>query len=136
MSAYTGGTSAIDVLRLRRMTAEAGSATYTDGDLVAAIEHYPVADADGYLPAADAWTPTYDLAQAAAEIWDEKAASVAANFAFDADGASFQKQQQHEHYLQQARRYYSRRVAGVWEACAPAHAGAESWIGNVNDPYE
>ena len=118
------------------MTAEAGSATYTDADLIAAIERYPVADDDGYEPADYDWLPTYDLARAATEIWEEKAASVAANFAFDADGASFQKQQQYEQYARQARLYNSRRVPGVWTAETVAGSGGESIVGNWNDPYE
>jgi hypothetical protein len=118
------------------MTAEAGSATYTDADLIAAIERYPVADDDGYEPADTDWLPTYDLARAATEIWEEKAASVAANFAFDADGASFQKQQQYEQYARQARLYNSRRVPGVWTAESVAAGSGESIVGNWNDPYE
>ena len=120
------------------MTAEAGSATYTDADLIAAIERYPVADDDGTEPAATAWVPTYDLARAATEIWEEKAASVAANFAFDADGASFQKQQQHEQYMRQARLYNSRRVSGAWESetIRDARRLAAPQVGNWNDPYE
>jgi hypothetical protein len=137
MLGYTGGTTTQDLARLRRMTAEPTTATYSDGDLVAAITRYPVADFEGYEPGDSAWIDTYDLAQAASDIWSEKAAAVASNFAFDADGASFQKQQQHEHYMAQARRYRALRVAGVWtaETVRPT-ATEQSWVGNVNDPYE
>ena len=41
---------------------------------------------------------------------------MAANFGFDADGATFQKQQQYEHYMNQARLWQGRRTTGVWEA--------------------
>jgi hypothetical protein len=137
MSAYTGGTSALDLLRLRRMTAEAGSATYLDSDLIAAIQRYPLTDADGHDPDSAYWTPVYDLARAASEIWEEKAANVAANFAFDADGASFQKQQQFEQYSKQARLYNSRRTVGVWEAETVASRRlTPPQIANWNDPYE
>ena len=74
MSGYTGGTSAFDVLRLRRMTAITGSQTYTDAMLIESIQRYPVEDADGYAPDDDQWEPTYDIARAACEIWAEKAA--------------------------------------------------------------
>ena len=137
MSGFTGSTGFDDIARLRRMIAEPTSAVYTDGDLAAAIERYPVADAQGYWPLESAWTATYDMAMAASEIWDEKAASVAANFAFDADGASFQKQQQHEHFQAQALKWRARRVPGVWTTeTVRTPATDRSWIGNVNDPYE
>jgi hypothetical protein len=136
MTGYVGGTGFDDIGRLRRMVAELTAATYSDGDLAAAIQRYPVIDAQGYYPPESAWTETFDLALAAAEVWGEKAANVAANFAFDADGASFQKQQQYEHYVAQARQWRSRRVAGAWEAETVRQTSTPSWIGNVNDPYE
>jgi hypothetical protein len=138
MSGYTGGTTTQDIARLRRMTAEPTTATYSDGDLAAAIMRYPVADFEGYEPGDPVWIDSYDLAQAASDIWSEKAANVAANFSFDADGASFQKQQQHEHYMAQARRYRALRVSGVWTALTPLRGSgqAPTWVGNVNDPYE
>jgi hypothetical protein len=145
MSGYTGSGSSFDILRLRRMTAITGSAEYTDAMLQDTIRRYPVDDADGvsppagdgYAPSASGWTATYDMALAAAEIWEEKSAAIASNFAFDADGASFQKQQQYEHYVAQARLWKGRRVAGVWIAeTVRSTSTSQSWIGNVNDPYE
>ena len=136
MSGYTGSDSSFDVIRLRRMTAITGSAEYTDAMLLETIRRYPVDDADGNAPSDSDWTATYDMARAAAEIWQEKSAAIASNFAFDADGASFQKQQQYEHYMAQARLWQGRRCAGVWIAETVRQTSTASWIGNVNDPYE
>ena len=62
---------------------------------------------------------------------------MAANFSFDADGATFQKQQQYEHYLNQARLWQGRRVTGVWEAETIPYGRIHApWVGNWNDPYE
>ena len=50
MSGYAGGTSAADLARLRRMTAEPNTTTYSDVLLTDAIERYPVMDSDGNWP--------------------------------------------------------------------------------------
>ena len=136
MSGYTGGTSATDLDRLRRMVAEPTTATYSDAMLVDAIERYPVPDPDDVWPDEAGWYPTYDLAMAAAEIWSEKATMVAANFDFSADGANFSKSQQYEHFLGQARRWRSLRVPGNYEVMTMPPANAGTVIGNWNDPYE
>jgi len=137
MSGYTGSGSSFDVLRLRRMTAITGSAEYTDAMLLDAIQRYPVDDADGNAPYASGWTETFDLALASSEIWEEKAAALAVNFDFDADGAAFQKSQQYDHYVNQARLWKGRRVAGVWVA-ETVRSGRlmPPQIANWNDPYE
>jgi hypothetical protein len=140
MGGYTGGSGAQDVARLRRMVAEPTIATYADADLVAAIERYPVPDPDDFYPDEEGWYATYDLALAAAEIWAEKAGTVAANFDFQADGASFTKSQQYEHYNAQARKWRSLRVPGNWSVQTVPYgtgfAPTESIVGNWNDPYE
>lgn len=46
----------------------------------------------------------YDLAGAAGELWETKAAALASTFSFSADGASYQRNQQYEHALAQAER--------------------------------
>jgi hypothetical protein len=134
MGAYTGGSGPDDVLRLRRMVAEPTIDTYTDALLVAAIERHPVPDPDDIYPDEEGWYPTYDLALAAAEIWSEKAATVAANFDFEADGGNFSKSQQYEHYAKQERKWRSLRVPGNWTVQTVV-APTESIVGNWNDPY-
>ena len=118
MSGYVGGSNVSDVARLRRMIAEPTTGSppgpYTDADLVAAIERYPVPDPEDVYPDEDGWIPSYDLAMAASEIWSEKAANVAANYDFSAGDESFSKSQQYTHALQQARYWQAKRIAGTW----------------------
>ena len=136
MGGYVGGSGPEDVARLRRMTAEPTTAVYSDAALQAAIERYPVADRDDIYPDEAGWLPSYDLAMAAAEVWAEKATVVAANFDFDADGASYKRSQQYEHYVKQARRWRSLRVPGNWTAVpAEPETDSVSVVGNVNNPY-
>jgi hypothetical protein len=138
MPGYSGGTAAADIARFRRMIAESGTATYTDSMLVTTISSYPLPDAGGNWPyltsgsANTAWTPTYDLAHAAADIWEEKAAPLAGNFDFTADGATFHKRQVYENYVKEARRWRSRRAPGSHTATVyPRLPDDELWIGNL-----
>lgn len=143
MPGYTGGTAAADLARLRRMVAESGTAPYTDALLVLAISRYPLPDAAGEWPlltsgsANSDWTATYDLANTAAEIWEEKAAAISGNFNFTADGATFNKLQVTQTCERQARKWRSRRQPGSYEVAAyPGITVTDVWIGNINDPYE
>ena len=102
--------------RLRRMVAEPNSDNgYTDAVLSETVSRYPVADAAGETPTVadgsvnSVWAPSYDLNAAAAEIWQEKAASLAAAFDFSADGASYQRSQAVTQAQQMASFYRSRR---------------------------
>lgn len=52
-----------------------------------------------------AWVPTWDLNAAAAEGWRWKAAKVANQFQFSADGQSFQRQQVYDHCLTMVQEY-------------------------------
>jgi hypothetical protein len=109
--------------QLRRMIAESTATTYTDAMLATYIETYPVTDARGEYPwvestttpgtleANDDWTATYDLNAAAADLWAEKAASVAAQFDFNADGGSFNRSQKYQFAMAQSRYYRARRAA-------------------------
>lgn len=117
------------------MVAEPTPATYSDDVLVAAIKRYPVPDPEDVYPDEPGWIPSYDLAMAASEIWEEKGAALAANFDFNADGASFSKKQQYDHATGQARKWRSLRVPGNWTAQTVV-APAESIVGNWNNPYQ
>ena len=78
------------IARLRRMTAEPlTSDTYTQGDLQAVIERYPVLDANGTEPDDYGWLGAWDLNRAAADVWDEKASLLATDFDFAADGGDY-----------------------------------------------
>lgn len=138
MPGYVGGTATEDITRLRLWIAESGTATYTDSSLRSIVANYPLPDSAGQWPyltsgsANTSWVATYDLASAAAEIWDNKGAAIADNFAFTADGATFHKEQQVEHYAKQARKWKSRRAVGSHEMVVwPRGRTDLLWIGNL-----
>jgi hypothetical protein len=124
------------IARLRRMTAEPiTSDTYTQGDLQEAIARYPVLDANGTEPDDYGWLGAWDINQAAADVWEEKASLVAVDFDFAADGGDYKRSQVHAQMLAMARRYRSMRLSGALELKAyPKPLGAvrlNSWIGNL-----
>lgn len=116
------GATAAQVAQLRRMTDEPSSSTYTDTALEDLIESYPLMDERGVVPYYydesttppspvynTGWIPTYDLNAAARDIWDEKAAAIAEDFTFSADGGSYNRDEKYQHYKSQSRYYNSRR---------------------------
>lgn len=138
MSGYAGGTAAADIARLRRMVNEPGTATYTDALLVAVLVAYPLPDVAGEWPlltsgsANTSWVGTYDLAAAAADVWEEKATAFVGNFNFTADGATFNKVQVTQNYERQARKWRSRRALGTHTLAAyPAPTVRDLWIANL-----
>ena len=87
----------------------------------------------------DEWIPTYDLNAAAADIWQEKAATWIALYDFSADGGNYSRMQVYEAMQTQARYYRSRRSASVvrlhqWPE-EPA-SDVYTWVANINDPKE
>lgn len=144
MSGYAGGTTSADIARLRRMINESGTTTYSDAALAIIIAYYPVPDVTGQNPllhsgaANTSWTATYDLAAAAAEIWQEKAAALASTaFDFTADGATFNRSQISASAKAEAARWASRRMALPRELRAELGLGTEvqRWIGNLSETY-
>lgn len=123
------------VARLRRLVAEPTTDTYTDIDLSEYISRYPVDDADGYVPTDIGWAGNWDLNLAAADVWEEKAATVAANFDFAADGGDYKRSQAYAQALQQARNFRARRQTGTLTMVAtPKPAGAarlDGYLGNL-----
>jgi len=112
------------VEKLRRMVDEPTTTTYSDDDLEGYIEDYPVIDAIGNDPfdidytttpptisENSYWIPTYDLHAAAAEIWEEKAAAIADEFDFSADGGNYSRKQRYENFMNKARHHLARRSA-------------------------
>lgn len=115
--------SIVEVVKLRRMVAESTSVTYSDDDIEDIIETYPVLDSEGLDPDDDAWTATYDLNAAAAQIWEEKAAALIGLYDFNADGGSFNRSQMYEQAMKMARHYHSRkRVKTITTRPEPAVA--------------
>lgn len=114
--------TAAQIAQLRRMVDESTTDTYADADIQTYIEARPSMDERGEFPyswdtstepptqdANESWIATYDLAAAAADIWAEKAAILAADFDTNADGASLSRSQAYEQAMKQARYWGSRR---------------------------
>lgn len=114
------------VARLRRMVDDPNddAGTYDDDALEGYIEAYPLLDVLGTDPTEvsysttpptiterDEWIPTYDLHAAAADIWEEKAAAIAEEFDFKADGGDYSRSKKYEQYMSKARFHNSRRSA-------------------------
>jgi len=72
---------------------------------------------------------------AAADVWDEKAAAVAMDYDFSADGGQYSRSQAHEQMSAMARRFRARRDASsVPYVANPPRADAvtlREWIGNL-----
>lgn len=117
--------TAEQIARLRRMAGESNPTTYSDSDIAAYIERYPILDALGNDPWVESettpttlianpdWTATYDLNAAAADLWAEKAAGLAARYDFSTQGQSFSRSQGYEMAQKQSRYYRSRRAVGT-----------------------
>lgn len=135
--------TAEQIAQLRRMVNEpTDAAPYTDAVLTGYIERYPTMDVRGEEPYTwqttgglapttvvnTAWIATYDLNRTAADIWEEKAAALAQDYDFNADGGSFQRSQAYEQTMRQARYYRSRRRIGAWPVIAWPPSGASGEI--------
>lgn len=129
------------IYELRRRVAEPTDARgYTNTRLSVYIERYPLVDALGRFPwrsnlgnppeleVNPYWTATYDLNAAAADIWDEKASSLAENY--DRDGAS--RSQAYEHAVKRAKYYRARRSPTLIEQTPYPYPVRESWVGNTD----
>jgi len=136
-------------MKLRRMVNEPDSTTYTDSDIADYIEAYPLMDERGEVPYTwdtstdppsqddnDDWIATFDLHAAAADIWEEKAAIVAVDFDFRADGGNYSRSQVYEAYMKQARYHRSRRTPQTHHGVMYPDPGASedassSWVINM-----
>jgi len=136
--------TAAQITKVRRMTDEAGIATYTDDDIQTYIETYPLIDERGKGPYGwdastdpptpdpnDDWIPTYCLYSAASDVWEEKAAAVADEFDFNADGGQFTRSQKYEQYMGQARWHRSRRAAKTIRLIPQTRSISSEWLGNL-----
>jgi hypothetical protein len=145
--------TAAQIAQLRRMCGLlVGDITYTDTVLGGYIEAYPLLDERGEQPytwdsstepptqdANDSWVATYDLNAAAADVWEERASALAANYDFSADGASFSRSQAYEQYMSRVRYHRSRRSAKTatlvkWPDERDNRYPA--WIGNAPEPRD
>lgn len=147
--------TAAQIARLRRMVNEpSATSSYTDDDLRDYIHQYPCLDEQGEAPytidtsttpphrtANTGWLPTYDLHAAAADIYEEKAAVVAQDFDFSADGGNYSRSQAYEHYMKQARYHRSRRKISTvrlvkWPEEETGSTLRGSWIVNLAEPND
>ena len=121
--------------QLRRMVAEPEQDTYTDALLSAAIARHPLPDNLGYMPDNTAWAGAWCINSAAADVWEEKAAALAGDFDFSADGGDYKRSQAHAQMMGMARAYRSRRSTSALVLRAqprPETApGLTAWIGNL-----
>ena len=149
--------TAAQVAQLRRMVAEPTAATYNDTLLTDIIETYPMMDERGTMPyywtqtggvptqtENTAWYPTYNLNMAAAQVWEEKAATIADRYDFSADGGNYSRSQAYKHASERAKHYRSLRGVTTFrlhkspkESAAGTFSDAV-WIGNLpeSDDYD
>ena len=69
--------------KLKLITAWETEPALTEDEVEDLLESAGIADADGFGPNDEEWTPTYDLNKAAADAWLIKAARAAATFEVD-----------------------------------------------------
>lgn len=84
---------------------------YSDDDVRFFIESYPVPDPAGNAVSDAGWTATYDSAAAASDLWAVKAAALAGNFDFSADGGSYSRSQAHANAMRMQAYYCARKTA-------------------------
>ncbi len=117
---------------LRRMVAEPTQDTYSDLTLQEMIEDYPLLDDDGNDYSETDWEPNYDLHAAAADVWEQKAASFIEDFDFRADGAAYNLGDRQEQMMARVR-YHRARVtpksARLYKW--PEERERLTWIGNL-----
>lgn len=121
--------------RVRGMVAEPSTDTYTDDQVDAFIEAYPLPDADGLAPTADDWTATFDLNGAAADIWQEKAALLTGKFDVGTDGNSISRNQLFQNANRMVKLYRARSVVKTIRHKVDPDISSQDFIaGNVWSP--
>lgn len=92
------------------------------------LDAWRMPDASGRLADDPDWSGAWDLNGAAAQGWREKAAKVAGDFNFSADGSSYSKADVLAHCLEMETKYAS-RSHGVMASLAGRPALPASWDG-------
>lgn len=123
-----------DIARLRRMTNELTTTTYSDELLGFYLAAWPLVDKNGVSQEDDnsAWIEAYDLHAAAADIWEEKAATLSEKHDFQADGASFSSNQMYENAKKQAELHRAEQKAKV--KVMPKSPGVSTYYPNYTNP--
>lgn len=99
------------IRKVRLMINEPTTDTWTDPEIADLFPDYVCADKFGNEPDDPKWETTYNLYALASYIWQVKAARVADEFDFTADGGSFNRSQKQLMALKQASFYDSRSKA-------------------------
>lgn len=142
--------TAAQIAQVGRMVAEPTTTTYSDAAIQGYIEAHPCIDERGEEPydwdtstdpptqdANESWIATYDLNAAAADIWDEKAATAAQDYDFLADGASYSRSQAYQQAAARARYYRARRnPRTITLRPEPEAATRDTWVGNLQEPED
>jgi len=98
--------------KLKKLTASAEEPELTDAEIDELLAASSVADGEGNLPESEDWSPTYDIAAAAAEGWMIKAARVASTTETDPDSLNVTSRV-FENCIRMAGIYSRKRSAGV-----------------------
>lgn len=98
---------------LRDMVAPTSRPTLEDATLERVLDAYAIADRYGVAPGGDDWEGVWDLNAAAANAWEMKAAKVAGDFTFSADGASYSKGDVLAKCVEMAARYAAKSTSVV-----------------------
>lgn len=138
--------TAAQIARLRRLVGESIDDTiFANTELATYIEEHPLLDERGENPytwdtttdppsqdANELWVPTYDLNAAAADIWEEKAAILAQDYDFEADGSSYTRSQAYEQAMKQVRYFRSKRSPRtVSQRPEPFRSVETVWVANL-----
>lgn len=97
-------------------------------ELDALLALFAIRDTDGRAPTDDGWEPTYALNAAAAEGWRQKAARVAGDFDFSADGATFSKGDVLAHCLDMEAHYAALDTSMVGAATQRDYPARRLWL--------
>lgn len=79
------------VTRVSTLAAASARPALTDAEVKASIKAHPIPDRFGTSVDVDGWEPTWNVPLIVSELYGIKAAKVAGDFTFTADGSSFDK---------------------------------------------
>ena len=99
--------------RITRMTAATYEPLLADAELADLVALAKRPDADGALPDATGWIPTWDLNFAAAEGWSWKASKAATDFDYSDDAGSYSRKQVYDMCADREKYYRSRALGSL-----------------------
>lgn len=99
--------------RITRMVAATYEPTLDVTELADLVDLARRPDADGNLPDATGWVPTWDLNYAAAEGWSWKAGKAAADFDYSDDAGSYSRSSVYDAAVEREKHYRSRAIGSL-----------------------